>query len=324
MNEMKGHLALVVDRAGATLETGTHATLVLTHADGRRQRIGLRALGSVLLNGQVQLSTGVLQALAAHSVPFMTLPKRGRAPAVCVAHVAHRHVRRRHQQHLAYADPEQRLDLAKRVVYAKLASMAECAHQHAPDSEDTFYHAMHSATEAPDFAALMGIEGAATVKHFGALEMRYAQSGAFAFQRRSRRPPRDPVNALMSLSYTLAQGLATTLAVEAGLDAQLGFLHALHPDRDSLALDLLEPARAVLDDWVHDLLVSQARFKPTQFINNSTDGVRLAPEGRSVFYAAWYGEGHRLARKPMHRLLAHLLETLSAVGPDDSLPEGFS
>ena len=321
---MKGHLALVVDRAGATLETGTHATLVLTHADGRCERIGLRALGSVLLNGNVQLSTGVLQALAAHSVPFMTLPKRGQVPAVCVAHVPHRHARRRHQQHIAYANPEQRLDLARRVVYAKLASMAECAHQHAPDSEDTFYHAMHSATQAPDFAALMGIEGAATVKHFDALEMRYAQSETFAFRGRSRRPPRDPVNALMSLAYTLAQGLAITLVVEAGLDAQLGFLHALHPDRDSLALDLLEPARAVLDDWVHGLLVSQARLRPTQFVNSSTGGVRLASEGSSVFYAAWYGEGHRLARKPMQRLLTHLLQTLGDVGPHDTPPERFS
>ena len=321
---MSGHLALVVDRAGATLEKGTHETLVLTHVDGRRERIGLRALGSVLLHGEVHLSTGVLQALAVHGVPFMTLPKRGCAPAVCVAHVPHQHVRRRHQQHLAYAHPEQRLELARRVVYAKLASMAESAHQQTPELQDNFYHAMYTATQALDFAALMGIEGAATVKHFGALGRRYAHTGIFTFHGRSRRPPRDPVNSLMSLAYTLAQGLATTLAVKAGLDVQLGFLHALHPERDSLALDLLEPARAVLDDWVHDLLVRQARVKPTQFTTSPTDGVRLDSEGRSIFYASWYREGHRLALEPMQRLLAQLLEALGHVAPDDMRPEGLS
>jgi CRISPR-associated protein Cas1 len=321
---MSGHLALVVDRAGATLETGTHDTLVLTHADGRRERIGLRALGSVLLHGDVLLSTGVLHALAAHGVPFTTLPMRGRAPAVGVAHLPHRHVRRRHQQHLAYADPEQRLELARRVVCAKLESMAECARQQIPEMEDAFYRAMHTASQAPDFAALMGVEGAATVKHFGALETRYAHTGTFAFHGRSRRPPRDPVNALMSLAYTLAQGQATPLAVKAGLDVQIGFLHALHPDRESLALDLLEPARAVLDDWVHDLLVRQARLKPAQFTHSPTEGVRLDAEGRAAFYAAWFREGHRLALKPMQRLLAQLLEALGEAGPDDAHPQDFS
>lgn len=321
---MSGHLALVVDRAGATLKTGTHETLVLTHADGRHERIGVRALGSVLLHGDVQLSTGVLQALAEHGVPFTTLPKRGRSPAVGVTHLPHRHVLRRHQQHLAYADPEQRLDLARRVVCAKIASMAECAHQQTPELEGVFYHAMHTATQAGDFAALMGVEGAATVKHFDALETRYARTGTFAFHGRSRRPPRDPVNALMSLAYTLAQGLATPLAVKAGLDVQLGFLHALHPDRESLALDLLEPARAVLDDWVHDLLVRRALLKPAQFTNSPTDGVRLDSEGRSVFYASWYREGHRLALAPMQRLLAQLLEALGEAGPDDDAPEALA
>lgn len=321
---MSGHLALVIDRPGATLEKGTHDTLVITHADGRRERVGLRALGSVLLHGDVQLSTGVLQALSVHGIPFTTLPKRGRTPAVGVAHLPHRHVQRRHLQHLAYADPEQRLELARRVVWAKLQSMADSARQHAPQLEDAFYRAMRSAVEARDLAALMGVEGAATVKHFDGLETRYTRSGTFSFNGRSRRPPRDPVNALMSLAYTLAQGQATPLAIKAGFDLQLGFLHALQPDRESLALDLIEPARAVIDDWVHDLLVRQALFKPSQFTTSPQAGVRLDAEGRSAFYAAWYREGQRLAVKPMRRLLANLLEALGDGGPDDAQSEDFA
>ena len=62
---MSGNMALVVDRRGAALELGTHGTLVLRFADGRRERVGLHALGAVVLHGDVQISTGVLQALAA-------------------------------------------------------------------------------------------------------------------------------------------------------------------------------------------------------------------------------------------------------------------
>lgn len=318
---MTGNLALVVDRTGATLEQGTHDTVVLTYADGRRERVGLRALGSVVLHGEVMLSTGVLRALATHGVAFTTLPGRGRASAVGFTRMPHRHVIRRHRQHLAYADPDLRLDLARRVVWAKLESMAECARQHAPDTEDAFYRAMRAATSAPDLAALMGIEGAATVKHFAALETLYRRAGPFRFEGRSRRPPRDPVNALMSLSYTLAQSQATPLVLQAGLDVQLGFLHAPHPDRESLALDLIEPARAVLDDWIHGLLVRRGLLKPARFTSGEQDGVRLDAEGRALFYGAWFREGHRLALKPMRGLLARLLDALRGHGPDAEASE---
>jgi CRISPR/Cas system-associated endonuclease Cas1 len=104
---MSGNLALVVDQTGATLETGTHDTVVLVDSDGRRERVGLRALGSVVLHGDVKLSTGLLQAMAAHGVALTTLPVRGRAPAVGLACMPHRHVALRHQQHLTFADPSQ-------------------------------------------------------------------------------------------------------------------------------------------------------------------------------------------------------------------------
>jgi CRISPR-associated protein Cas1 len=318
---MSGNLAIVVDRTGASLEKGTHDTVVLTYADGRRERVGLRALGSVVLYGDVTLTTGLLQALAAHGVALTMLPGRGRAPAVGFTRMPHRHVILRHRQHLAYDDTDTRLKLARQVVLAKLTSMAECARRHAPDGEGEFYLAMQAAAKANDVAALMGVEGAATVKHFAMLEALYQRAGSFRFEGRSRRPPRDPVNALMSLSYTLAQGQATPLALQAGLDVQLGFLHALHRDRESLALDLIEPARAVLDDWIHGLLTRQGLLKPALFTSSEQEGVRLNAEGRALFYPAWYREGHRLALKPIRRVLASLLELLRGLCTDDTPPD---
>lgn len=307
---MSGHLALVIDQPGATLETGTHETLVLVHADGRRERIGLRALGSVVLHGVVRFDTALLQALTAHNVALTVLSGHGRAPALGFTPLPHRHVLLRHRQHLAYADPARRLTLARTVLLAKLEAMAGFARDHAPEQETAQYRAMHAACEAPDLATLMGVEGAASARHFESLALLYGRNGDFDFDGRSRRPPRDAPNALMSLSYTLAQALATQVALQAGLDVQLGFLHALHRDRDSLALDLIEPVRAPLDAWVHDLLVGRRLLKPGLFTPADQGPVWLSKEGRSLFYPVWFREGHRVALAPMRRLLAQVLGLL--------------
>jgi CRISPR-associated protein Cas1 len=307
---MSGHLALVVDQAGATLETGTHETLVLIHADGRRERIGLRALGSVVLHGAVHFDTGVLQALTAHNVALTVLTRGGRAPVLGFTPLPHRHVLLRHRQHLAYGDPAQRLTLARTVLLSKLEAMATFARDHAPDRERAQYQAMQAACEAPDLAALMGVEGAASARHFESLADLYARGGDFVFEGRSRRPPQDAPNALMSLSYILALSLATQVALHAGLDVQLGFLHALHRDRDSLALDLVEPARARLDAWVYDLLVGRRLLKPELFTSSNQGPVWLSKEGRSLFYPAWFREGHRVVLEPMRCLLAQVLGVL--------------
>lgn len=307
---MSGNLALVVDQTGATLEIGTHDTVVLIHADGRRERVGMRALGSVVLHGDVKLSTGLLQALAAHGVALTALPTRGRAPAVGFARMPHRHVALRHQQHRIFADPPRRLEVARQVVWAKLEAMAEFARCHTGGDDRDLYQAMQAAAVATDIAELMGVEGAATSKHFTTLEARYLHQATFRFNGRSRQPPRDEANALMSLAYTLAQGQATQLALQAGLDVQIGFLHALHRDRESLALDLIEPARAVIDDWVYVLLTAHKLLKPAMFSHCGDGAVRLTREGRQLFYPAWFREGLHRSLQPMRRLLARVLDRL--------------
>jgi len=307
---MSGNLALVIDQPGATLEIGTHDTVVLVHADGRRERVGLRALGSVVLHGDVKLSTSLLQALAAHGVALTALTRRGRAPAIGFTMMPHRHAALCQQQHLAYADAARRLELARAVVWAKLEAMAQFARDHGPDAEMAQYQAMHAAGGVSDIAGLMGVEGSATAKHFETLAALYQRGNPFRFNGRSRQPPLDEPNALMSLAYTLAQGQATQLALRAGLDVQIGFLHALHRDRESLALDLIEPARPELDGWVHALLTQRRLLKPDLFTRAEDGAVWLTKEGRSLFYPVWFREGCRIALKPMRRLLAGVLTCL--------------
>jgi CRISPR-associated protein Cas1 len=98
--------------------------------------------------------------------------------------------------------------------------------------------------------------------------------------------------------------------LHAGLDVQIGFLHALHRDRESLSLDLIEPARAELDSWVYDLLTTRQLLQPAMFSHNEDGAVRLTQEGRRLFYPAWYQEGFRRALRPMRSLLAGILDSL--------------
>ncbi|MBN6741618.1 CRISPR-associated endonuclease Cas1 [Acidithiobacillus sp. MC6.1] len=101
----------------------------------------------------------------------------------------------------------------------------------------------------------MGIEGACATAYFSAIFS--ALPADMAADVRSRRPPRDPANALLSLSYTLAHHECVCAAYAVGLDPYVGFLHSLDYGRESMACDLVEPLRTLLDAFVLDLL--QAR-----------------------------------------------------------------
>lgn len=307
---MTGHLALVVDQPGAVLEAGSHDTVVVRHADGRRERVGLRALGSVVLHGDVTVSTGLLRALVSHNVALSVLSGRGRGQSAGFTQVPHRQADLRHRQHCAYADRATRLTLARMVVHSKLNAMAVFAREHAPSDAEALYRAMHAATLAEDNAALMGVEGAATSRHFQVMERAYGKNGPFTFVGRTRRPPADAPNALMSLCYTLAQAQAVQLALRFGLDVQLGFLHGLHRDRQSLALDLIEPARAAMDDWILDVLMRRRALSPKMFSTSGEGGAWLTKKGRGLFYPLWFREGYRVALAPMRSLLASLVSRL--------------
>jgi CRISPR-associated protein Cas1 len=320
-NAMNGRFALVVDRRGATLEAGAHNTLVVEHADGRRERVGMAALGSVVLHGDIRLSTGIIQSLAANNVALTLFPLRGRTEAVSFTAWPLRQVSLRHRQHLAYADPEIRLTLAREVVVAKCQAMATFAHMREPGADSAAFRAMHSAGTAMNLNSLMGIEGACSERHFNLLQQAYGHDGPFHFCGRNRQPPLDEPNALMSLSYTLAQSEAVRLALHCGMDVQLGFLHGLQRERQSLALDLIEPARAALDYWVYDLLMQRKLLRPEMFSGSEGDPVRLNKEGRAIFYPAWFSEGCLIAQDPMRKLIACLIRLLHRTGALDTLQE---
>ena len=112
-----------------------------------------------------------------------------------------------------------------------------------------------------------------------------AKSG-FVFAGRNRRPPRDPVNALLSLLYSVIGKEISGALQSVGLDPQAGFLHADRPGRDSLAQDILEEFRAWQADRLALSLINRSQLKPQDFVTESSGAVSLKAEARKVLFQA--------------------------------------
>lgn len=144
------------------------------------------------------------------------------------------------------------------------------------------------ALHADDKTKLMGFEGIASNAYFGVLpKLILNQKDSFPFNGRNRRPPKDAVNAMLSLAYTLIANDITTALETVGLDPYVGFLHSLRPGRASLALDMLEEFRAYLGDRFVLSLINKRQITPKNFLRQGDNGVILTDDGRKTFITAW-------------------------------------
>jgi CRISPR-associated protein Cas1 len=150
--------------------------------------------------------------------------------------------------------------------------------------------------------SLMGVEGSASVTYFQALRS-FLPDWAHS-KKRSKRPPQDPFNALLSLTYTLATQIQTNAAIIAGFDPAIGVLHQPKSGRPSFSCDAMEFWRAYLDKWIlTDVLpvLSGSHFTHCDPVN----GVRLTTAGKQRYYRLWhklYPRLHRISLRAVYRL----------------------
>lgn len=156
--------------------------------------------------------------------------------------------------------------------------------------------------------AIRGVEGRAARVYFEGLTALFPAE--LGFTGRNRKPPRDPVNAALSLSYVLLYADAAIAAHQAGLDPFVGFLHKPEFGRHSLACDLMEPARPLVDRFVLDLFES-GLFTLKSFSTTDT-GCFISKNARSVFYptfekaaSEWRGMLAKRARKLADDILTY-------------------
>lgn len=266
------------------------------------QEVKLARLERVVVLGRVGFTTPALLALMDAGIPLVFLTRQGKVRGRLAGRTGG-NLALRHRQYERSGDPVFCLELARSVVSGKLVNYRTLAmrmlRSHPQESGSQIVHDLHryvQQTEAAEsLATLRGIEGAGTRAYFQVL--RGCLPEEFEFPRRARRPPPDPVNALLSLAYTLL-GESIFAALEVvGLDPYDGFFHSDAYNRPALALDLVEEFRGVVADSVVLALLNRRVLRLRDFVWRG-EGVYLRPEALKQFLKAYTRRLNTRVRHP--------------------------
>lgn len=260
--------------------------------DGPLLLLHPESLSTVLLYGAADVTGPALRLLWRHGVCVSFLSPDGdellgrvEPPAEAAGPLSLR-------QHRACDCPAFQLEQSRRIVVEKLEGFRESL-QKLDRRTSLSLHGLREqiaadlcrVQRATSVDSLRGHEGAASARWHLALRGLFPPQ--LPYSGRNRRPPRDPVNALLSLGYTLLMARAQAAIAAVGLDVLVGFYHVLHPGRPALACDLIEPFRAPLVDRLVLAQVRQGFFRANHFTVDEVRGVRLEREHFRRFVAAF-------------------------------------
>jgi len=314
---------LYLDRKGLDLDV-ENGVLILREGGERVRSVPLTFLDRVVIRAEVSLTSSVLGELARAGAETIVLSGRHGKKMARIDGIRHNDVRIRLRQYALFHDATLRRLWAGRLVSSKLKSQARALRtilRVRPDLTSSLLRPIEqileltkkirpTSGESPDLPTLLGMEGGAGSIYFEALTSAFASS--LRFTGRNRRPPRDPVNAVLSLSYTLLHFDAVRTANMCGLDPMIGFFHEPAYGRDSLACDLIEPLRSRVDIFAWDLFRSRS-LRDDHFVSDK-GACLLGKTGRQYFYPQY----EILARTWRRQLLRESRLLVSAIR------EGFS
>lgn len=312
---------LYVDRVGLELRPEKGALVV--YEQGRRRRTApLALLERVVIHSDLQLSSRLIEQLWCAGIGLLCLNPHRLERAAFFPGRPHQDARIRLAQYAVQPHLHPDSDAAfallwgRNLVRAKIQAQRRVLRQilalrAASQSSQALVWALRQLDEGwasmpvsvDSLQSLRGHEGAAARSYFSGLSSAFAP--ALGFLGRNRRPPRDPVNACLSLGYTLLHADAVRAAWRAGLDPLLGFYHAPAYGRESLACDLVEPLRPRLDFLVWQIF--RREDLRSESFSRESDGCFLGKAGRRVFYEAF-----ERAAPPWRRWLRALCFQISA------------
>lgn len=264
-----------------------------------RLRVPLHHLSSVVCFGYTGLSAPLMHRLAESGIALVLLDDNGRFKARLEGAVTG-NVLLRQAQFARAADAAFTLDMARACVAGKIKNTRQVLQRGAREAKledeakaltrlaDDLAAALRALPAVADMDSLRGIEGAAARQYFSGLNLlvRPDQRSAFTMDGRTRRPPRDRFNAMLSFLYSMWMNDCRSALEAAGLDPQVGFLHALRPGRAALALDLMEEFRP----WADRLaltLINRGQLAADDFVLREGGGVLLEPAARKAVVVAY-------------------------------------
>ncbi len=294
-----------VGRKGETLE--------VKDRDEKLQTARLIDVSQLVLMGNVSLSTPALHELMRREIPVSFHSYGGWFIGHAVG-TGHKNVELRTEQYRASFDDRRCLRLARQFVETKIRNCRTLLRRNWRDGDrpDEILQLLKddaaNAARAEDLRTLLGVEGAAAARYFRCFSGMLQREGderafAFDFTGRNRRPPTDPVNALLSYAYALLTRAWTVAVVAVGFDAYRGFYHQPRYGRPALALDMMESFRPLIADSSVVQAINNGEVRPTDFVS-AAGSVNLTPEGRKRFIGTFE---RRLAQEVTHPLFGYRL-----------------
>lgn len=274
-------------------------TLCVMVEKEKRLQVPLHHLGGIVCFGHAMLSPGLLGRCAEDGRGVVWLQRNGRFAARLEGPVSG-NVLLRQAQHRAADDTETALDLARGFIAGKLRNSRHVLMRGARDSKDAedrtaladsarrIGRILRKLPDAADMDQLRGHEGDAARLYFSvfALLIKPRLRHDIGFDGRNRRPPRDPMNALISFLYALLLNDCRSALESVGLDPQLGYLHTARPGRQSLALDLMEEFRPIIADRLALTLINRGQLDLDDF-DQRQGSVALCDDARKTLITAY-------------------------------------
>jgi CRISPR-associated protein Cas1 len=272
-----------------------------------RLRLPIHMLGGIVCFGQVSCSPPLLGLCGERGVHVSFMTERGQFLARVTGPVSGNVLLRREQIRRA-DDKEASCTLARGFVLGKLANsrtvLQRALRDHGEDpllstAIDGIANVIQRVRKTEDIDILRGLEGEAANYYFAAFNgLLVSQLEAFQMTGRNRRPPLDPMNALLSFLYTLLAHDCEAALEGIGLDPQIGFLHALRPGRPSLALDLMEEFRSILADRVAVSLINLNQVAKKGFTVTESGAVTMDDDTRKTVLQTWQKKKQEIVQHP--------------------------
>jgi len=281
---------LVVQKPGAQVGVSGEELVVRLKDEVLRKLPG-NQVRAIYCYGAIQLTAQAVSTCLELGINVAYFSPAGRyLGALCALPASGVDARR--GQYRLFELPGARLQLAKEIIRAKIHNQRVMLMRNGEVPERVLQLMVHfrdATATARELTELLGIEGNAAALYFEQFEsmLKKREDWKFDWRGRNRRPPRDPVNALLSLGYSMLAKELTGVCHAVGLDPFLGFMHQPRYGRPALALDLMEEFRPLVADSVAISVVNRSELGPEDFIR-SANGTFLNERGRKVFWEAWF------------------------------------
>ncbi|PJF46474.1 MAG: subtype I-C CRISPR-associated endonuclease Cas1, partial [Candidatus Thermofonsia Clade 3 bacterium] len=297
MYTIQNTLYVMTPNAYAHLE---NATVRVDVEREKKIQVPLHHIGGLVTFGNVLISPALMHRLADEGKSLVLLDDSGRFKARLEGPVSG-NILLRQAQHRQASDPAFSLEFARAIVAGKLKNSRsvlmrgarEACNSHEAElltrAADNLAASLRAAKAANDLDTLRGVEGEAARGYFAALNLivKPQARDSFALNGRTRRPPLDRFNALLSFLYAMLMNDCRSALEAVGLDPQLGFLHAVRPGRAALALDLQEEFRSILADRLALTLINRGQVTADDFDLREGGSVMLNDRGRRKVVTAW-------------------------------------